>query len=339
MIYVVLFFLGFSLFLYVLMAGADFGAGILELFSSKKNQSITKKTAYRVMGPVWEANHIWIIILIVILWIGFPIYYNILVLSLHIPITLMLLGITLRGVAFIFRHYDVYKDQSQRIYDFMFRLSSLLTPVFIGLTFGAVVSGEITRVSEVSELSFAQLYIAPWWNIFSLLIGLFFTALCAFLASVFLIGEASSATKKYYIKKAIIALVVVVLLGFSSIVFGYFSQIPFVLDFIQNPYCILAVLFSGVLLVPLWRSIHRGRRILSRLYVGVQVVLILFAALATNYPYLIYTTENQINILTHTAPDSVISVLGVSLLIGGFVILPGLFHLLKSFKMIKILEQ
>ena len=54
---VVLFFLGFSLLLYVLLGGADFGAGIIELISSKTNQDITKKTVYRVMGPVWEANH------------------------------------------------------------------------------------------------------------------------------------------------------------------------------------------------------------------------------------------------------------------------------------------
>ena len=339
MIYVVLFFMAFSLFLYVLMAGADFGAGILELFSSKKNQSITKKTAYRVMGPVWEANHIWIIILIVILWIGFPAYYNILVISLHIPITLMLLGITLRGVAFIFRHYDVYKDRSQRVYDIMFRLSSLLTPLFIGLTFGGVISGKIMTSATASQHTFISFYIGPWWNLFSIAIGMFFTALCAFLAAVFLIGEASPATKQYYVKKAVIALVIVVLLGFLSIAYGYFAKVPFVIDFIQNSYCIAAVLLSALLLVPLWRSIASGRRILSRLLVGIQLILILFAALITNYPYLLYTTEGSVAILKDTAPDSVISVLGISLLIGGGVILPGLFHLLKSFKMIKILER
>ena len=67
MLYVVLFFLAVSLLLYVVLAGADFGSGIVELFSSKKNQEKTKKTVYRVMGPIWEANHIWIIIIIVIL--------------------------------------------------------------------------------------------------------------------------------------------------------------------------------------------------------------------------------------------------------------------------------
>ena len=72
MLSVVLFFLFFSLFLYVLLAGADFGAGIIELFSSRNQQEKTKKTVYRVMGPIWEANHIWIIILIVILWVALP---------------------------------------------------------------------------------------------------------------------------------------------------------------------------------------------------------------------------------------------------------------------------
>ena len=79
MISVVLFFLAFSLLLYVLLGGADFGAGIIELFSSEDNQKITKKTIYRVMGPVWEANHIWIIILIVILWVAFPQYYKVII--------------------------------------------------------------------------------------------------------------------------------------------------------------------------------------------------------------------------------------------------------------------
>jgi cytochrome d ubiquinol oxidase subunit II len=82
MLYVVLFFLLVSLLLYVILAGADFGAGIVELFSSEQNQKITKKTVYSVMGPVWEANHIWIIILVVILWVGFPEFYNVLVVSL-----------------------------------------------------------------------------------------------------------------------------------------------------------------------------------------------------------------------------------------------------------------
>ena len=339
MIYVVLFFLAFSLLLYVLLAGADFGAGIIELFSSEKNQAITKKTVYRVMGPVWEANHIWIIIMIVILWVAFPAYYHIIVIYLHIPLTLMLLGITLRGVAFVFRHYDAYKDKSQIVYDWMFKISSFVTPIFLGMTFGAMISGHIIDSSEGVNYTFKVLYIDSWFHLFSLLTGFFFAALCAFLSSVLLIGEAAAINKKVYVKKATIATVIVVLIGFITILYGYYTAIPFVIDFIHNPYAIIAVIISAVLLVPLWMSIRKGRRILSRIFVGSQVLLILIAALVPHYPIILFTSEGGVSILDNIAPDSVIKVLGISLLIGGSVILPGLFHLLKSFKMIKILER
>jgi cytochrome d ubiquinol oxidase subunit II len=108
MIYVVLTFLFLSILFYLLFGGADFGVGILELFSASKNKKITKETAYRVIGPVWEANHIWLIICIVILWIAFPYYYYIIVTQLHIPLTLLLVGIIGRGTAFVFRHYDAF---------------------------------------------------------------------------------------------------------------------------------------------------------------------------------------------------------------------------------------
>jgi len=339
MIYVVLFFLGFSLLLYVLLAGADFGAGIVELFSSKKNQLITKKTAYRVMGPVWEANHIWIIIMIVILWVGFPTFYNVLIISLHIPLTLMLLGITLRGVAFVFRHYDAYKDQSQILYDWMFKISSLFTPIFLGTVFGSLLSGEISLYSKESIQSFNVLYIQGWFNGFSILVGFFFAALCAFLSSILLIGESEVMHQKVYIKKALIATITVVLIGFITLTYGFINTVPFVTAFISNELSVLPVITSGFLLYPLWISIKRGMRIYSRFFAGLQVVLILLAAVSPIFPDLIFTTSTPISILENIAPDSTISVLGISLIIGGSIILPGLFHLLKSFKMIKILDR
>ncbi len=339
MMYVVLFFLAFSLLLYVLLAGADFGAGIIELFSSKKNQKITKKTVYRVMGPVWEANHIWIIILIVILWVAFPYFYNIIVVSLHIPLTLMLLGITLRGIAFIFRHYDAYKDKSQRLYNWMFKISSLLTPIFLGIAFGALLSEEIIVTDTLAEFTFKELYIDSWLNIFSILTGLFFASLCAFMAAVLLIGEADKTALKIYRKKAATATVVVVLIGFITFMYGYSQGLSFVLGFIENPYAISALGISALLLIPLWRSIQQERKVRTRIYAGLQVFLVLFAALISQYPLVLFTSNESISLLANTAPESTIQVLGISLIIGGLLILPGLFHLLKSFKMIKILER
>lgn len=339
MIYVILFFLGFSLLLYVLLAGADFGAGIVELFSSKKNQVITKKKIYQVMGPVWEANHIWIIILIVILWVGFPAYYNILVVYLHIPLTLTLLGITLRGVAFVFRHYDAYKDKSQVVYDRIFKLASLVTPIFLGMTFGAMIGGSIKTTEEYVTNGFVELFIAPWFNVFSLLIGFFFAALCSFLSATLLIGEANKGDAQIYIKKSRIATIVVVILGFVALTYGYLTDVKFVTLFVGNPISVVSIAISGIIIAPLLLSIKSGRKIASRFFAGLQVLLILFAALVAHFPNYLITETGQISLLETAAPSSTISTLAITLIVGGAVILPGLFHLLKSFKMIKILER
>ncbi len=339
MLYVVLFFLIFSLFLYVVLGGADYGAGIVELFSSEENQKITKKTVYRVMGPVWEANHIWIIILVVILWIAFPAYYNILVINLHIPLTIVLLGVTLRGVAFVFRHYDAVIDDSQKLYDAMFKISSLVTPIFLGIVFGGLISGKIKIVEDVSTLTFYEAFIRPWFNVFSVLVGLFFAALCAFLSSVFLIGESEGKNENIYIRKSAIATIVVFIVGLVTFGYGFISDHVFVQNFVKDPVAIVLVVLSAFLLLPLWKTIRKGNKVWSRFFAGLQVFLILVAALFSHFPNIIITETSSISLLDNIAPDSVIKVLGISLLIGGTVILPGLFHLLKAFGMIKILEK
>ncbi|MXN93078.1 cytochrome d ubiquinol oxidase subunit II [Flavobacterium sp. Sd200] len=339
MLYVVLFFVVLSFFLYVLLGGADFGAGILELFSSADHKKSIKKTVYSIIGPVWEANHIWIIILIVILWIAFPEFYNIVIIYLHIPLTLVLLGITLRGVAFVFRHYDAVKDKSQDLYDRMFEFSCLVTPIFLGMTFGGLIGGDIILLEDNSHAGFAEVYIHPWLQPFPILTGFFFSALCVFLAATFLIGEAKNYEKRMYMRKAAIAIVAVVVIGFATLVAGYLANNKFTHDFLNNYYALGAVTLSGILLYPLWRVIQIGRIIWCRFWAGTQVLLILFAAIGAHFPNLIIAKSGQISLLDGHAPDKVISILGISLIIGGLLIIPGLIHLLKSFRMIKVLEE
>ena len=117
--------------------------------------------------------------------------------------------------------------------------------------------------------------------------------------------------------------------------FDYF----FVKNFIKNPFAIGSVVCSGLLLFPLWRTIRKGNKVWSRFFAGLQVFLILLAALVSHFPSIIITKTGSIDLVENVAPDSVIQALGISLIVGGVVILPGLFHLLKSFKMIKILER
>ncbi len=336
MLYVVLCFTFFSLFLYVLLGGADFGAGIVELFSSKKNRKLNRDTIYKVMGPVWEANHIWLIILIVILWVAFPVYFNIIIIHLHIPLTLVLLGITMRGVAFIFRHYDAVVGESQVWYNRMFRISSLITPVFLGMCFGSLVSGEITLVDDYTNTSFAEVFIYPWLNIFSLLTGLFYASLCAFLASTLLIGETTGEVRRLYSRKSAIYTAIVVLLGAVLLLYGLMADLVFVEDFLSDIYSLSAVSLSAFLLIPLWKAIKEQHSVLTRFYAGFQIMLVLFAAVNTHFPNLIITTTGEVNMMDDPAPYPVIRVLGITLLIGGFVILPGLFHLMRSFNMIRL---
>ncbi|TYA71790.1 cytochrome d ubiquinol oxidase subunit II [Seonamhaeicola marinus] len=339
MLYVVLFFLAVSLLLYVLLAGADFGAGIVELFSSKTSRDLTKKTVYRVIGPVWEANHIWIIIVVVVLWVGFPGFYNILMVYLHIPLTLILLGITLRGVAFVFRHYDAYKDKTQLLYDWMFRISSLLTPIFLGVTFSGLISGNLVLTEDLATTTFYTAYISSWFNLFSFFVGLFFAGICAFLASILLIGETDTTERPLYVAKARISTISVIVLGFIVLCIGYFQNKVFVMNFVESPYSIFLIALSAVIILPLLKSIKNQSRIKTRALAGIQVLLILSAAFSSLFPELVITKDGSVNIMNTVATNEVIKVLGIALIIGGAIILPGVFHLMKSFKMIKLLER
>jgi cytochrome d ubiquinol oxidase subunit II len=120
MLYVVMAFLWASILLYVIMGGADFGAGILEFFSTRNSKTKTQKILYEAIGPVWEANHMWLIIAIVILFVGFPSIYTTMSIYMHIPLAIMLIGIIARGTAFTFRHYDAVHDNMQRVYSKIF---------------------------------------------------------------------------------------------------------------------------------------------------------------------------------------------------------------------------
>src|SRR6187431_1466066 len=159
---VVTLYLCLSVLLYFLLGGADFGAGIIEMFTSRKNVTRTRKTLYQAIGPIWEANHMWLIIAIVILFVGFPSIYSLLSTHLHIPLVIMLLGITARGTAFVFRHYDAVRDGMQKVYNRVFVVSSVVTPLFLGILAGSTVAGRI----DPNAFDFAHAYIYPWFNLF-----------------------------------------------------------------------------------------------------------------------------------------------------------------------------
>lgn len=335
---VVFLFLFVSIYFYIIFGGADFGVGILELFSSGENKKVTKKIAYQIIGPVWEANHVWLIIVIVIMWIAFPNYYYIITTQLHIPLTLLLFGIVVRGTAFVFRHYDAVVDNSQRVYNKLFQYSSIITPFLLGISAGALISGKLIPVNEIENYSFAEVYIYPWFNITSLLMGVFVASLVAFLSAVFLVGETSGEEQKLFIKKAKKANIMVAISSILIFGYGFYAGEMFIDHFFDNPLSVALVLLASSLLIPIWIYLGKGKKIAVRGIVAVQVFLILGAWVQSNFPYLIFTAEGPVSIYERIADKAVINSIAFALLAGSVLILPGLFHLFKSFGLFKALQ-
>src|SRR5687768_522454 len=196
---------------YVLFGGADFGGGVWDLFASGPRQERQRALVANAIGPIWEANHVWLIVVVVVLFVCFPIAFSGLATILHIPLSLMLVGIVLRGSAFVFRAYSYGPRAEQRRWGHVFAVSSLITPIVLGICVGAVVSGTVgdalakidpgpdfplgglppTRsAAPPPDWTFASLYVTPWLTGFSVAVGAMTLALFSFLAAVYLTVEA-----------------------------------------------------------------------------------------------------------------------------------------------------
>src|SRR5690606_36687665 len=133
MLYIVIAYLWASISLYILLGGADFGAGIVELVSKPKHRKTVRNIMYDAIGLIWEANHMWLINAIVIIFVGFSETYTIMSVYMHIPLVLMRLGIIERGTVFAIRHYDAVRVEMETVYSSVFTLSSLIILFFLGI--------------------------------------------------------------------------------------------------------------------------------------------------------------------------------------------------------------
>ncbi len=326
MLTVVILFLALSLLAYVLFGGADFGAGIIEIFSGR----VSKKTITHAIAPVWEANHIWLILVVVILFMGFPAIYAQMSLYLHIPMVILLLGIVLRGTAFTFRHYDAIQDRSEWYYTTIFNLSSLIAPLFLGILTGALILGRIDR----EPAGFYDAFMAPWLNVFCIMLGVFTCCLFAFLAAVYLIGEAEQGeVKERFLKIARNANIATVISGGLVFLAAEWSGFPLARMFWESTAAMVAAVLATVSLPLLWWSLLKRHIIFPRLLAGFQTLMILGAWFWVQYPVLLrYKNGDYLGIFTTAAPEATMRQLGLALLVGSVLILPSLFFLLKTFK-------
>src|SRR3954453_19851471 len=129
-----------ALILYALLAGADFGGGVWDLLSIGPRAKAPRALISHALAPVWEANHVWLILVVVVLFTAFPPAFAAVTTGLHLPLSVMLVGIVLRGSAFTFLHYDA-SERNRRRWGRAFALPSVATPVLLGVVVGALASG------------------------------------------------------------------------------------------------------------------------------------------------------------------------------------------------------
>jgi cytochrome d ubiquinol oxidase subunit II len=329
MVYVVMAYLWAAILLYLLMGGADFGAGIIELFTSGNNKSKTRRTMYHAIGPIWEANHMWLIIAIVILFVGFPVIYTTMSVHLHIPLAIMLLGIIARGTAFAFRNYDAVVDNMQKVYNKIFVYSSFITPLFLGIIAGSAVSGKI----DVHAANFADAYIFSWLNWFSVAVGFFTVSICGYLAAIFIIGETDTEDDRIrFIRKIKHMNIAAVITGTLVFTAAFFEGIPLFEWVFGNAVGRVAIIAALLSLIALWLLLLRGRTRVLRVLAGFQVTMILVTVTVRHYPNIIILKGGgYLSLLEYAGHEQTIYWLGMALLVGSVFILPALYYLLYSF--------
>lgn len=322
----IIFFLGLSIVFYVLFGGADFGAGVLEMISGNTN----RETVAHAIGPVWEANHVWLILVVVILFMGFPRIYSTLSLYLHIPLLIMLIGIVFRGTAFAYMHYDAIKGKSNEVYNWTFKISSILTPLFLGIVVGAAALGRINP----DAATFYEGFIAPWLNLFSFSVGIFTLILFTFLADVYMLGEANDQFEfKAFTSSAKTLNAISVASGILVFTSAEFNGLPLFTMYINSWFALLMVVLATALIPVLWWSLQKEKTILSRALAAGQVIAVMLAWFWVQMPVVIRQAgAADLTFYNSVAPDATLWQLFLALVVGSCIILPFLYYLMKVFK-------
>jgi cytochrome bd ubiquinol oxidase subunit II len=269
--------------LYAVFGGADFGAGFWSLFAGggERSQRVRSLIDWAI-GPVWEANHVWLIFVLVVLWTAFSAAFAAIFSTLFIPLSLAALGIVLRGGGFAF-HRLASGAGERRVSQALFGISSLLTPFFMGTVVGAVASGRVPLGNAEGDP------VTSWLNIVSLLTGALFVATSVYLAAVFLVSDSRRADdaelERYFTVRALGAAVAAGALAAAGILV-FRADARYIYDGLVGealPLVILSGICGIAVLVLLRRGARRGARVLAVGAVGA----VIWAWGVAQYPYLL----------------------------------------------------
>lgn len=312
---------------YVLLGGADFGAGVWDLLARGPRAARQRAAIEDGIGPIWEANHVWVILVVVLLFTCFPPVYAHLSVALHIPISLLLVGIVLRGSAFTFRAYDSTKSPAQKYWGRIFSISSTITPVLLGICVGALVSG---RLALAVGGTFAETYVAPWRTPFSFAVGGLSLAVFAFLAAVYLTVEVHEPElREDFRRMALWAAVVVGAFAFLALLLGNRDGLPVMDALVTKAWALPFQVLTAVLaLTTIWALLTRRYRV-ARVTAAGQVSALMWGWALAQAPYLVpgvHTIESA------AAPAITLRLVSYGLIGGALVLVPSLWYLFRVFK-------
>jgi cytochrome d ubiquinol oxidase subunit II len=301
---------------YAIFGGADFGGGFWDLIAGGPEKGDRPRlTIQRSLTPVWEANHVWLIFILVVLWTAFSGVFSAIFTTLYVPLVLAVLGIVLRGSGFAFRK-SVEGLSERRAAGATFALSSVITPFFMGTVVGAIAVGNVPAAGNGDAFS-------SWLAPAPLFFGAMFVATGAYLAAVFLVGDSRRAEdremERYFEKRALAAGVVAGIFAIVGLI-ALHSEGHYVYDRLVHeglPLVILSVVCGiGMLAVLLL-----GGRLLLRPLAAGAVIAVIWGWFVAQFPYLLPTS---LKISEAAAPDATLGAVFIVFGIACIVVLPAL---------------
>jgi cytochrome d ubiquinol oxidase subunit II len=301
---------------YAVFGGADFGAGFWDLIAGGSERGEhPREVIERSIGPVWEANHVWLIFIFVVLWTSFPEAYASITLTLFVPLTIAALGIVLRGASFAFRK-AVVRLRYRRAFGAAFAASSVLVPYCMGAIAGGIASGRVPAGGQAGDP------VHSWINATSILGGVLAVAAVAYLAAVYLVWDArrlgDAEMAEYVRRRAVVAAGVV---GVISIV-GIFvlrADASYLFHGLASralPLVILSVVCGVGALVLLIRKAARGARALA--IVAVATVIIGWGV--AQWPYIL---PESLTFSAAAAPTGTLAAVLVVVVLAVLIVAPG----------------
>jgi cytochrome d ubiquinol oxidase subunit II len=301
---------------YAVFGGADFGAGFWDLIAGSPEQGRRpRELIEHSIGPVWEANHVWLIFVFVITWTAFPEAYASIMLTLFVPLTIAALGIVLRGASFAFRK-SVVTLRTRRLFGAAFAASSVLVPYCMGAVAGGIASGRVPAGGQAGDP------VDSWINPTSVVTGILAVTAVAYLAAVYLVWEArrgeDTDLAEYFRRRAVVSALVVGVVGAVGMVVLH-SDAPYIFDGMTGkalPVVLVGVACGIGALVLLARDASRGARALALLAVAGIVV----AWGVAQWPYLLPET---LTVSAAAAPSGTLKAMFVTVGLALVIVLPG----------------